>query len=92
VTIENFVINNNRHVANSDGIDLMQTSNAEIRHCFLSCADDGIVLKNAIWEGCNGDMENIAFRTARLSVAQTPLKSHETTYAIRILPLKTADL
>jgi len=59
VKIENLVINNNRHVANTDGIDLLQTSNVDIKHCFLSCADDGIVLKNAIWEGCSEAMQNI---------------------------------
>ena len=59
VCIKNFVINNNRHVANTDGIDLLQTSNAEITHCFISCADDGIVLKNAVWENCNGEMKDI---------------------------------
>ena len=56
--VQNLVINNNRNVANTDGIDLMQTSNVQINHCFISCADEGIVLKNAIWEGCKGDMSN----------------------------------
>ena len=59
VRIQDLVINNNRHVANTDGIDLLQTSNVDIKHCFLSCADDGIVLKNAIWEGCSKPMQNI---------------------------------
>ena len=59
VEIKNLVINNNRHVANTDGIDLLQTSNVNISHCFLSCADDGIVLKNAVWEGCSKGMSNI---------------------------------
>lgn len=59
VSVENFVINNNRHVANTDGIDMLQTSNVKIKHCFLSCADDGICIKNAVWEGCNSEMKNI---------------------------------
>lgn len=59
VSIENLVINDNRHVANTDGIDMLQTSNVEIKHCFISCADDGICLKNAVWEHCDGEMKNI---------------------------------
>lgn len=59
VSIENFVINDNRHVANTDGIDMLQTSNVDIKHCFISCADDGICLKNAVWEHCDGEMKNI---------------------------------
>ena len=47
----NVVINDNRHVANADGIDLCGTSHAEVEHCFISCADDGIVLKNPITSG-----------------------------------------
>ncbi|MBR1762913.1 MAG: hypothetical protein IJ731_06070, partial [Eubacterium sp.] len=34
--VQNLVINNNRNVANTDGIDLMQTSNVQINHCFIS--------------------------------------------------------
>lgn len=84
VIIENFVINNNRHVANTDGIDLMQTSNVEIRHCFLSCADDGIVLKNAIWEGCNGGMENVHISDCEVISCTNSFKiGTETTYAIK---------
>lgn len=84
VLIENFVINNNRHVANTDGIDLMQTGNAEIRHCFLSCADDGIVLKNAIWEGCDGAMENVHISDCEVISCTNAFKiGTETTYAIK---------
>lgn len=84
ILIEDFVINNNRHVCNSDGIDLMQSSNAEIRHCFLSCADDGIVLKNAIWEGCNGEMENIHITDCQVISCTNAFKiGTETTYAIK---------
>lgn len=46
VLVKNMVINNNRHVANTDGIDVTGSSNVEIDHCFVSTADDGIVLKN----------------------------------------------
>lgn len=84
IVIEDLVINNNRHVCNTDGIDLMQSSNVEIKHCFLSCADDGIVLKNAIWEGCNGPMENINISDCEIISCTNAFKiGTETTYPIK---------
>lgn len=44
-TARNVVIDNNRHVANTDGIDIMGSSGIEIDHCFISTADDGICIK-----------------------------------------------
>lgn len=46
VSVKNIVIDNNRHVANTDGIDVTGSSHVTIEHCFISTADDGIVLKN----------------------------------------------
>lgn len=46
VLVKDTVIDNNRHVANTDGIDVTGSSHVEIAHCFVSTADDGIVLKN----------------------------------------------
>ena len=84
VFIENLVINNNRHVANTDGIDLLQTSNVKINHCFLSCADDGIVLKNAVWEGCFKEMSNISVSDCEVITRANCFKiGTETTHDIR---------
>ena len=55
VSISNVIINNNRHVANSDGIDICGTSNVVIKNCFISTADDGIVLKNNMSVSTSGD-------------------------------------
>jgi polygalacturonase len=60
VTVRNLVIDDNRHVANSDGIDVSGSSNVRIEHCFVSCADDGIVLKNH--DHCGQEMKNIHVR------------------------------
>ena len=51
VLVEDMVIDNNRHVANTDGIDVTGSSHVEIRHCFISAADDGIALKNPLDTG-----------------------------------------
>ena len=46
INISNIVINNNRHIANCDGIDICGSSDVVVENCFISTADDGIVLKN----------------------------------------------
>ena len=55
VNISNLVINNNRHIANTDGIDICGSSNVIIKNCFISTADDGIVLKNNMSISTSGD-------------------------------------
>ncbi len=55
VNISNIVINNNRHIANCDGIDICGSSNVIIKNCFVSTADDGIVLKNNMSLRTSGD-------------------------------------
>lgn len=55
VNISNTVINNNRHVANTDGIDICGSSNVIIKNCFISTADDGIALKNNMSVATSGD-------------------------------------
>lgn len=51
ITVKNMVIDDNRHVANSDGVDINASDNVLVDHCFISCADDGIVIKNPIRTG-----------------------------------------
>lgn len=58
VVIENVVIDDNRHVANTDGIDITGCRDVRIKHCFVSCADDGICLKNPVHT--NRTMKNIS--------------------------------
>ncbi len=55
VNISNIVINNNRHVANCDGIDICGSSNVVVKKCFVSTADDGITLKNNMSVITSGD-------------------------------------
>ena len=84
VNISNFIINNNRHVANADGFDIAGTSNIKIHHCFVSTADDGICVKNAIWLGNTGAMENIHISDCEVISCTNSFKiGTETTYDIR---------
>lgn len=46
VDVMNMVINNNRHVANTDGIDIVGSNDVKVEHCFISTGDDGVVIKN----------------------------------------------
>ncbi len=55
VKISNLVINNNYHVANTDGIDIACSRNVDVNHCFIATGDDGICIKA---DG-QGDIENI---------------------------------
>jgi len=57
VLVKDIIIDNNRHVANTDGIDITGSSRVEIAHCFISTADDGIVVKNP--ENTGTDMSRI---------------------------------
>lgn len=93
VLIRDFIINNNRNVANADGIDMVGTSDVKIEHCFISTADDGIVIKNAVWEGCNGPMENIAIENCEIISRTNSIKvGTETTHDIRNINIENCRL
>lgn len=74
VQIRDFVIDNNRHVANTDGIDVAGSSNVEITHCFISTGDDGIVLKNSKSLGVQAAMENITVRDCKVTSCTNAFK------------------
>ena len=72
ITVRDMVINDNRHVANADGIDLGATSHALVEHCFVSCADDGIVLKNPGFSGRS--MEDVTIRRCTVLTVMNAFK------------------
>ena len=83
VKIYDLVINNNRNAANADGIDMVGSSDVDIRHCFISTADDGIVIKNALWEGCDSAMRNIKIADCEIISRTNSIKiGTETTHDI----------
>lgn len=93
VDIKNFVINNNRNVANADGIDLAGTSNVNISHCFISTADDGIVIKNASWLGNTKSMKNISISDCEIISRTNAIKvGTETTYDISDISINDCKL
>lgn len=83
VSISNAVIWNNRNVANADGFDITGSSNVTVEHCFVSTADDGIVLKNAVWCGCEKEMHDITVKDCEVISRTNCFKiGTETTYDI----------
>lgn len=83
VTVKDFMINNNRHIANADGIDINSSSNLTAEHCFISTADDGICIKNAVYTGSKGEMQNIHFSDCEVISCTNAFKiGTETTYDI----------
>lgn len=54
VHVKDVVINGNRHVANTDGIDMMSSEDITVEHCFISCADDGLCVKAPRVQGHDG--------------------------------------
>lgn len=83
VKVSNFMINNNRHIANSDGIDIVGSSNVEIKKCFISTGDDGICLKNAAWLGCKAAMSHIHISDCEIMSCTNSFKiGTETTFDI----------
>lgn len=93
VSIKNFVINNNRNVANADGIDIAGTSNVNIEHCFISTADDGIVIKNACWLGNCAPMSGVHISDCEIISRTNAVKvGTETTYDISDVSVKNCRL
>lgn len=93
VVITDFIINNNRNVANADGIDISGSSNVDIRHCFISTADDGIVIKNAIWLGNSREMKNITICDCEVISRTNAIKvGTETTFDISNIKISDCRL
>ncbi len=85
VTVRDVVINDNRHVANTDGIDITSSIDVDIDHCFISCADDGICIKAPRYqehddrqaEGVSGDLgptENVRIRNCTVLTVMNSFK------------------
>lgn len=54
VSINRLIINDNRHVANADGIDINGSNHVQVKNSFISSSDDGIVIKNISGKAMKG--------------------------------------
>ncbi len=76
ININDVVINNNYHVANSDGFDLSCCSNATIKHCYIATGDDGLCIKA---DG-EQDVENILIEDCKVMSLANCFKIGTTVY------------
>ncbi|MBQ6960294.1 MAG: hypothetical protein IJP78_04875 [Clostridia bacterium] len=72
VTVKNVVIDDNRHVANTDGVDISGCSRVTVDHCFISCADDGVCVKNPVYT--NRVSEEIEIRNCTVCTVMNGFK------------------
>lgn len=90
VVIRDVVIDDNRHVANSDGIDISGCSHVDVSHCFISCADDGLCVKNPVYT--NRISQNLQFRGCTVSTVMNAFKiGTGTRYDIRHVLVEDCD-
>lgn len=71
VLIDALIINNNRHIANADGIDILYSRNVDVKNSLISTADDGIVIKN--WHATN-TVKNIHISNCEITTRTNAFK------------------
>ncbi|MCL2024052.1 MAG: glycosyl hydrolase family 28 protein [Oscillospiraceae bacterium] len=79
VEVRNVVVNSNLHVANTDGIDIVGSQNVLVEHCFISTADDGIVIKNKK-EKNPKPVKNVLIRDCEIQTCVNAFKIGTETY------------
>ena len=90
VLIRNVIIDDNRHVANTDGIDLSGCCDVEVDHCFVSCADDGLCVKNPVYT--HRASENIRIQDCTVCTVMNAFKiGTGTRHNIRKIRMKNCD-
>ena len=90
VVIRSVVIDDNRHVANTDGLDISGCSHVEVEHCFISCADDGLCVKNPVYT--RRASEHIHIRGCTVSTVMNAFKiGTGTRYDIRDVTVEDCD-
>ena len=90
VTVRNVVIDDNRHVANTDGVDISGCSHVEVSRCFISCADDGMCVKNPVYT--HRASEDIRVRDCVVCTVMNAFKiGTGTRYDIRCVTVENCD-
>ena len=74
VQVEGVVLDNNYHGENTDGIDIVGSSEVAITRCFISTGDDGIVLKNGFAGDVSRAMTNIRITRCAIRSAANCIK------------------
>ncbi|MCC6489827.1 MAG: DUF4838 domain-containing protein [Candidatus Hydrogenedentes bacterium] len=74
VQVKGVILDNNYHGENTDGIDIVGSSDVDITRCFISTGDDGIVLKNGFAGDASCAMKNIRIAQCAVRSAANCIK------------------
>lgn len=82
VTVDNIKIDNNLLIPNSDGLDIISSSNVNVANCRISCGDDAIVLAGYDWHFGDPGFKRISRPSKNININNCILRSRSS--AIRI--------
>jgi polygalacturonase len=75
VKVDGLRIDNNLNIPNSDGLDVISSSNVNISNCNFSCGDDAIVLAGYAWHWGDPGFKRIMKRSENINVSNCILRS-----------------
>jgi polygalacturonase len=82
VKIQGLTIDNNLLIPNSDGLDIISSSNVNVSDCYFSCGDDSIVLAGYDWHFGDPGFKRISRPSRNINITNCILRSRSS--AIRI--------
>jgi polygalacturonase len=82
VRVTGLKIDNNLLIPNSDGLDIISSSNVNVSDCYFSCGDDAIVLAGYDWHWGDPGFKRIHRPSHHINVSNCILRSRSS--AIRI--------
>ena len=82
VRITGLKIDNNLLIPNSDGLDIISSSNVNVSDCYFSCGDDAIVLAGYDWHFGDPGFKRINRPSQNINISNCILRSRSS--AIRI--------
>ena len=80
--VHNLKIDNNLLIPNSDGLDIISSSNVNVSDCYISCGDDAVVLAGYDWHFGDPGFKRIARPSRNINLSNCILRSRSS--AIRI--------
>ena len=75
VTVHNLKINNNLLIPNSDGLDIISSSNVNVSDCYISCGDDAIVTSGYDWHFGDPGFKRITRPSENINISNCILRS-----------------
>lgn len=82
VTVHNLKIDNNLLIPNSDGLDIISSSNVNVSDCYISCGDDAVVVSGYDWHFGDPGFRRITRPSRNINFTNCVLRSRSS--AIRI--------